>query len=978
MEKSKVSLWISIAFALVCAVLFFKVNVNSDMTKYLPDNSKMRQGLEILRSEFDASALSVPEIRVVFKDLEADAADSLRADIAARQGVSAVTAQTSGAYTLFEISVEPGVNQKRLARNIDGAYLTQTAQDGNTPDPKALVFAIIALIIILLVMSRSWLEPVLFLATTGMAVLVNVGTNAFLPSVSITTNSIAAVLQLALSMDYSIILMNRYRQVKQHRADKCTAMNAAIRTSLRSISTSAGTTMVGLLMLCFMNLKIGADMGIVLAKGVFCSYVYAFTALPGLILIFDKAIDATAKKVPTLPTDGIADFVKRFRIPLAVLFVVISAGSYILHNRTVISFSTNFETPVDSLFPRDNAIILVYSNADEASVCDVLDSAAADSCVNMAISYPSLMLRQMTAGQMTARLKELGGEQAAMLDESLLRAVYYTRYADASMLRLSFPELVSFIKQQSETNPLIASYMGPEMKEKMAMLDAVTGAVPAFDGGYSAPAAKGPSGPLAEDPAPASEDEILDSATVARLSDTTLVRKQMTTAEMTAFIGSTAMQTKMVYSMSGNSGKTMSPLEFAHFLVDDIFNRKALASMINADQRAGMTLRLQIMEAADSGRPVAVPAASPAESAAPQAPAEPADPAASEDASPADAPTQMAPAPQPEAPAVEEPSEEDRMMALFMEITDPSNKYSAARMAKNFNELGEKMDKGTVELLYLFYGSVNRYDESWTMSLEEFVDFLSDNILEDKRFAAFIDDDLRERFGGMRAQMQEGLGRMRGPKHSIAAILTSLPDESPATEAFIRSLDASCAAHFTEPSYLLGESVMFCEMKDGFGREMLVVTLLTILTILAVVAIAFHSIPVAFVLVMTVMSAVFVNVTASGFGGHTLLYLAYLIVQSILMGASIDYGILFTGYYRATRDLKLSYRGATPTILTSGLIMICVPGAMALLLDDAMISPIVANLSLGSLAAVILILFVMPAVLTLMYPAKAKKTKRRK
>jgi predicted RND superfamily exporter protein len=169
---------------------------------------------------------------------------------------------------------------------------------------------------------------------------------------------------------------------------------------------------------------------------------------------------------------------------------------------------------------------------------------------------------------------------------------------------------------------------------------------------------------------------------------------------------------------------------------------------------------------------------------------------------------------------------------------------------------------------------------------------------------------------------------------------------------------------------MLGESVMYVEMQAGFNHEMNVVTLLTILAIFLIVAITFRSIIVPTILVATVMTAVYVNVVVAGLVSGQMLYLAYLIVQAILMGATIDYGILFANYYRENRRTKTrreaaaaAYKGSIRTILTSGLIMVIAPGVMAALIDDVMISNIVSCLAVGAFMAIVLILTLVPAVL---------------
>ena len=159
-----------------------------------------------------------------------------------------------------------------------------------------IIFAFSILLIILLIMCSSWIEPVLFIITIGIAIIINLGTNYLLGEVSYTTYSIAAILQLVLTMDYSIMLLNRYREEKENNKNNLTSMKEAIKKSFLSIMGSSFTTIVGLLALLFMSFKIGIDLGIVLSKGVLISLICIFTVLPSLILIFDKLIYKTHKK----------------------------------------------------------------------------------------------------------------------------------------------------------------------------------------------------------------------------------------------------------------------------------------------------------------------------------------------------------------------------------------------------------------------------------------------------------------------------------------------------------------------------------------------------------------------------------------------------------------------------------------------------------------------------------------------------------
>ena len=140
------------------------------------------------------------------------------------------------------------VDQKLLGQEISSRFeddiVVETSQDGNTPPASVMIIAAALILIILVAMAQSWLEPLIFLISTGLAVVMNIGTNALLPSVSITTNYIVAILQMVLSLDYSIVLMNRYRQEKTGENSPVEAVNRAIKRAFPSIMSSAATTVL--------------------------------------------------------------------------------------------------------------------------------------------------------------------------------------------------------------------------------------------------------------------------------------------------------------------------------------------------------------------------------------------------------------------------------------------------------------------------------------------------------------------------------------------------------------------------------------------------------------------------------------------------------------------------------------------------------------------------------------------------------------
>src|SRR5690606_19936148 len=163
----------------------------------------------------------------------------------------------------------------------------------------ALLIPII--IIILVISTTSWVEPVFFLTAIGVSVLINLGTNIFLGEVSFVTQSVAPILQLAVSLDYAIFLLHSFSDYRKTVDDPKVAMQMAMKRSLPAIAASASTTFFGFIALTFMEFEIGSDLGLNLVKGIVLSFVSVMIMLPALTIMFYKWIDKTQHK-PLLPS----------------------------------------------------------------------------------------------------------------------------------------------------------------------------------------------------------------------------------------------------------------------------------------------------------------------------------------------------------------------------------------------------------------------------------------------------------------------------------------------------------------------------------------------------------------------------------------------------------------------------------------------------------------------------------------------------
>ena len=1096
----------TIALTVICGILMTRVNVNADMTKYLPDDSQMKRGLDIVSSVFgDAAQVSGSDVHIMFDSISPAEISGMCTLLKAYPDVNDVTYRYSAdsAHTVFDLAVPKTVNQKALGKQIakrfGGNCVVETSQDGATPPISVMIIAAVLVMIVLFLMAQSWFEPVVILLTMGIAVVLNMGTNALLPSVSITTNFIGSILQAVLSLDYCIILLNRYRQEQNEHTDRQTAVfaaNRAVKKAAPSVLSSALTTIVGLLMLCFMRLKIGADMGIVLAKGVACSLICTFTVMPSLMLLFRRVINKTAKPVYVPSTDKLARFVTSHKIPMMIGAVMLFFASWYFSQRTTIFFSANAESKIEEVFPSPNPMLVIYDTQDEASIPALADSLMALPSVQTIISYPTLLGQQLTPAEMTHHVSSLATlmadqmpegvslaspEVKAILTPEMMQIAYFMRATHGQEQKMTFPDLARFMHSHISSNPLFASYLDDDMRKQIALLQSMLD-MPAASSEPTKPIVSAsaeqslntnslnpnslndtsdiqhqtsdtlhptsdiqhqtsniqhqtsdiqhltsniqhptsPSIPLV----PFIEQLNIDHTSsltieMRKLTDTTAIRLPMSVDEMAFFIGSTPTQTRLVYGYAPGK-KKLTPLQYVHLLTDDLFNRPGLQGLISPEQRNKLTLRTQLMDLANANASLS-PAemntllgsfgmdgfsedqllAMLAEPASPEL-VEPIVSASAEQSLNANSlnanslndtsniqhqtsdivhPTsdiqhQTSNIQHPTSD-IQHPTPADLQAELFIELVFGGKEYTPAQMASKLSRLmklsGVKSAPVTADqmsLLYTYYGSVHSACDTMRLGLDQLLTYVCDTLIYDTRLADMVPNSAREQVAGVKEQVIGGMGQLRQPSHSLFVVLTSLPVESAQTYAFVDTLMSKADAQLVHEHYYLGESVMYSEMKAGFGHEMNVVTLLTVLAIFLIVALTFRSLIVPTILVVTVMTAFYVNVVMAGLISGQVLYLAYLIVQAILMGATIDYGILFANYYRENRKtmpqyeaVSAAYRGSIRTILTSGIIMVIAPGVMAALIDDLMISNIVRSLAIGAFMAVLLILTVVPAVL---------------
>lgn len=881
-KRRVIILAVMLVLAAACGFMALGVSINSDLTKYLPDDSPMRHGMEVMEEQFpDAENYS---IRVMFKGLAADERESVKSRLSGLEYVDSVEYDPDSSdynkegYTFYVLNTEYDYDsdeekalEEKVASEFSDYDVTVRNDSVKSPDIPLTVYlaAFVIIAVILLISCDSCFEPLLFLINIAIAIILNLGTNIILGEISDITAGVAAILQLALSMDYSIILMNRYRQELKKTDDREKAMSNALHAAFSSITGSAVTTIVGLLVLVFMRFKIGMDIGIVLAKGVAFSMICVFTVLPSLILVSHKVIEKTKKKKAVSKENralsALGGFEHKARFVIAPLFVLLIIGTAILQTQTTTVYTLRDKDPIADVFPSENTLVMLYENSDETAAEEILRGIEADSEVKSVSAYCTTLGKQYTADEMYDTLKEmLSGDKNAELTPDMLGIIYYDYHEDGKIYPMTLSEFVS-VMDMVKSNPAFGSLISAKDAESISSL--------------------------------------------RQMTDKNLLQAQMPPAALAAALGTSEESITQLFMLrfmeNYTPDKTMSLYEYLTF-VESLTKNSEYAAMFGEVEIASLMKTKYIADAVISDKTF-----TPAE------------------------------------------------LAEFLGFAD-ENSLSA---------------------LYLYVASRTHSDSAWTLSLDELFAHMYE-LTSDSRFDKLITSDLKKEITDSKSTIDDAIKQLRSEKYSLAVITSAYPDESEKTTAFMTSLNGECDAKLSGDHYLIGNSEMVYELETGFDRELLTITLMTAISIFIVVALTFRSFIIPAILVLIVQCGVFVTVSAVGLFGGSIYYLALLIVECILMGATIDYGIVFTSYYREARaemDVKnalvAAYNGSIHTVLTSGSIMVLVTMVVGPLFGNPPIEQIVKTLSVGALSAIILILFMLPALIAVFDRWVRKKQK---
>ncbi|MGN1148935.1 MAG: RND family transporter [Lachnospiraceae bacterium] len=431
-----------------------KVKVNNDLTTYLPDTTETRQGIDLMDEQF----ITYGTARIMVCNVTYEEAEKLAEHIENMEGVSMLDFDDSKEHyhnmeALFSVTFDgesdEEATQEYLAAvleelsDYDVYYSSDIGQEERDADDLnkdmiiILLLAAVVIVAVLLFTSTTYAEIPVYLTTFIVAAILNKGTNYWFGTISFVTNSIAVVLQLALAVDYAIILAHRFMEEHEDK-DAREAVIVALSKAIPEISSSSLTTVSGMVAMMFMQFRIGYDMGIILAKAIVLSLISVFFLMPGLLLTFSKAIDNTHHKsfVPKITAVGKFCVHTRYIMPPLMVVAVIasfflsSKADYVYDVSTLTSKSMSENkfsvSMVNQEFGTINQLAVIVPNGDyekEAQVLKVLSNMPeVDSCMGLANieAIDGYMLTEALSPREFSELIDLDVEVADLL---------YTAYA---------------------------------------------------------------------------------------------------------------------------------------------------------------------------------------------------------------------------------------------------------------------------------------------------------------------------------------------------------------------------------------------------------------------------------------------------------------------------------------------------------------------------------------------------------------------
>lgn len=414
--------------AIVGGIAQFGVPVNYNMTDYLPESAPSTLAIDVMEEEFDED---VANTRIMIEDVSIQETLEYKEKMEAVDGVSGVMwlDDVIDVKTPIEMADKDTVETYYLDNN---ALFTFTVDEGKEVEATNTIYEIIGeenamsgealdtavsqemtgsetfnaaailipiIILILLLSTTSWMEPVLFLTAIGVSVLINLGTNIFFGEISFISQSVAPILQLAVSLDYAIFLLHSFNDFNKKMDSPYEAMKKAMKKSFPAITASASTTFFGFMALTFMEFEIGADLGLNLVKGILLSFLSVMIFLPALTLLFHKYIDKTRHKQWIPSKYNVGKYFVKLRIPVLIIVAILIVPAFLAQSNTNFIYGMGDQPEdtragvdaanIEDVFGKFTPMVLLVPKGDLAREDELLDDLKDINEVKSTIAYTS-------------------------------------------------------------------------------------------------------------------------------------------------------------------------------------------------------------------------------------------------------------------------------------------------------------------------------------------------------------------------------------------------------------------------------------------------------------------------------------------------------------------------------------------------------------------------------------------------------------
>ena len=1078
-----------ILLSIISVMLIGTIKINYNISDYLDEATDTKISLGIMEEEFGL----ISNVQVMVKDVSPEEAEEIKSTIKTIENIIFVnfSAQNTDYYkdgdALFVVLVdgnEYSDTAKEALTDIEEAlserYGDRLQLGGTVMEKKLLraaiqgeimlilVISICLVAVLMLITAASWIEPLVLLAASGIAVLLNMGTNAIFGEISYITNAIAAILQLALSMDYSIVLLHSYREHKKSAETKEIAMLSAIKEVVKPVSASALTTIAGLLALLFMSFTIGFDIGSVLMKSIVISAITSLTLLPALLLIFDGLMVKTAKRDLKFKGEKIANAslkAGKFIVPIALILVAVCCVVNFSARYNFVD-SSNSNPEISETFGDSGTLIVLFKNCEDAEEKEklLLELVSAYRKENGDAALKSSVAYSSTIGQVFD-VEKASRDLGLDLDDAKLLFTIYRFTEDSSPVKMDFDTFCEFATDLIKNDP---DAEGFEDEKMLNMLGMLTDFDTMLQGEYTAEELyqaiseiemlEGMTLDLASieqiygtkfyDKAPQHVHfgTMLDYLINSGMIDDELANQLKLLPETYEMIGQLSFELEdpdrvirypdlselnVKYNLNMpaetltglwltqlNLSTTKGSIKFAdlfNFLVknhlekfpDNIKN--SLAKFESNDYRylyetkaafdkaftsvctyeTFMPTLLDLVEQATGSRP---------------------------DLGDETKLTQQMQQLYVMYFIENDVLPDERMgciefLQYVLELAE-TNLVIAERLPDGACERLEKLIRDadrlsaflgndseleylemkehivsfadslesleiTVNLsdaammgLYVKYSVAKDILKTGEISATDLLEFVLDAADTNELLKDRINDDMRDTITESKENMASADGLLRAEDYSRILLTVTLPPESEESARFVEFLSKNVKEIFGSDAYVAGEIATTNDLTKAFDNDNRLISIFTVVSIFVIIMIVFKSLSLPVILVAIIQGAIWISMAATTLMGDAMFFMSYIMSMCILMGATIDYGILLSTNYvraRATKDrreaLNEALDGALPTIFTSGLILMVCGAVVGFVASQTSISSVGFLLFRGTLVSVLMITMVLPALL---------------